>query len=94
MMSGRASPADPIFYLHHANLDRIWAKWQNADRKNRLYDISGPVSQVGPEADEQVTLDFLLPFETLADPVLLGDVMDTEAYPGCYRYDDQYSLVK
>ncbi|EAU93514.2 hypothetical protein CC1G_02744 [Coprinopsis cinerea okayama7 len=38
MMSGRASPADPIFYLHHANLDRIWAKWQNADRKNRLYD--------------------------------------------------------
>lgn len=30
---GRAfSPNDPIFWLHHANVDRIWANWQS----NRL----------------------------------------------------------
>ncbi len=23
------SPLDPIFYLHHCNIDRIWAEWQN-----------------------------------------------------------------
>lgn len=22
------SPADPMFWLHHANVDRIWAIWQ------------------------------------------------------------------
>ena len=22
------SPADPLFWLHHANIDRIWAEWQ------------------------------------------------------------------
>lgn len=22
------SPADPLFWLHHANVDRIWSKWQ------------------------------------------------------------------
>jgi hypothetical protein len=27
-MSSSSSPADPIFWLHHANIDRLWAKWQ------------------------------------------------------------------
>jgi tyrosinase len=27
---GRA-PADPIFWMHHANIDRIWARWQYAN---------------------------------------------------------------
>ena len=27
-MAGTNSPADPIFWLHHANIDRVWANWQ------------------------------------------------------------------
>ncbi len=27
-MSGGFSPNDPIFWMHHANVDRIWAIWQ------------------------------------------------------------------
>lgn len=27
-MAGAFSPNDPIFWLHHANVDRIWAEWQ------------------------------------------------------------------
>jgi tyrosinase len=34
-MGGGFSPNDPIFWLHHANVDRIWANWQ----RNRLQDV-------------------------------------------------------
>lgn len=27
-MAGSSSPSDPIFFLHHANIDRIWSEWQ------------------------------------------------------------------
>src|SRR5262249_21453997 len=30
MQDPMVSPKDPIFWLHHANIDRIWAQWQQA----------------------------------------------------------------
>lgn len=27
-MAGGASPNDPIFFMHHCNIDRLWALWQ------------------------------------------------------------------
>jgi tyrosinase len=33
-MSGFASPADPVFWLHHANLDRLWWVWYNSPQGN------------------------------------------------------------
>jgi len=29
VMVSSASPMDPLFWLHHANIDRLWAEWQN-----------------------------------------------------------------
>jgi tyrosinase len=26
------SPADPIFWMHHANIDRLWSKWQQSQQ--------------------------------------------------------------
>jgi hypothetical protein len=34
-MSTSASPGDPIFWLHHANIDRLWAEWQKKHRAAR-----------------------------------------------------------
>ncbi|KAI1847550.1 hypothetical protein JX266_006402 [Neoarthrinium moseri] len=36
-----ASPTDPIFFLHHANLDRLWWNWQLEDLDTRLTEIGG-----------------------------------------------------
>ncbi|KAF4820078.1 Tyrosinase ustQ [Colletotrichum siamense] len=35
------SNGDPLFYLHHAYLDRVWWQWQEANLTARLTDISG-----------------------------------------------------
>jgi len=31
MDGSSASPNDPIFFLHHAEVDRMWAAWQEAN---------------------------------------------------------------
>jgi tyrosinase len=41
------SPCDPIFYLHHANLDRIWAGWQ------KKLEEQGNTSNIYPDLDEE-----------------------------------------
>ncbi|KAB5582305.1 hypothetical protein GE09DRAFT_1197762 [Coniochaeta sp. 2T2.1] len=35
------SPADPAFYLHHAQIDRVWWVWQNLDPEKRTRAIGG-----------------------------------------------------
>jgi tyrosinase len=34
-MATERSPADPLFWLHHANVDRLWALWQAAHPRQR-----------------------------------------------------------
>jgi tyrosinase len=41
MVNLQTSPGDPLFYLHHAYLDKVWWNWQSANLSSRLYDISG-----------------------------------------------------
>ncbi|MCD9196125.1 tyrosinase family protein [Streptomyces albireticuli] len=56
-MSGAFSPNDPVFWLHHANVDRLWANWQ----KRRQAAVPGsthedhypPGSQLSPFTGSQ-----------------------------------------
>lgn len=41
MLDVVASPSDPLFFLHHTNLDRLWWNWQSVNLTTRLTDISG-----------------------------------------------------
>ena len=41
MQNGVSSPGDPLFYLHHTWLDKIWADWQGKDKAKRLTEMGG-----------------------------------------------------
>ncbi|KAK7040129.1 hypothetical protein VNI00_009935 [Paramarasmius palmivorus] len=79
-----SSPGDPLFYLHHANLDRIWWNWQMVKPSTRLYDISGR-STVDPPY-RNVTLDFMLPTKSLGPEMPIRDMMDIHNKVLCYDY--------
>lgn len=40
-MTGATSPNDPIFYLHHCFIDRLWARWQARYPRERYLPRSG-----------------------------------------------------
>ncbi|KAF8905208.1 hypothetical protein CPB84DRAFT_1745537 [Gymnopilus junonius] len=78
-----SSPGDPMFYLHHANIDRIWWTWQQAV-PSRLYEIAGPSSTVEPIYN--VTLEYPLLMGSLGPTLQIRDIMDIHAEPSCYTY--------
>lgn len=41
MLEAVASPGDPLFFLHHTNLDRLWWEWQSVNLTARLTDMNG-----------------------------------------------------
>jgi len=60
------SPLDPLFYLHHCNVDRIWAEWQLAGNSTPSFgvnyngqfcDINGDLIDV--EADASIDFESL-----------------------------------
>jgi tyrosinase len=95
-----SSPNDPIFWLHHTQLDYMWSLWQKAD-KSRLADIGGArtIDGFGPSGDkvELTTLDTPLWMGFMNDDVPVKAVMDTLNRDGegvlCYEYEESPSLA-
>ncbi|KAG2022589.1 tyrosinase central domain-containing protein [Coprinopsis cinerea AmutBmut pab1-1] len=81
-----SSPNDPIFYLHHAGLDRLWWKWQNVHLPSRLCQMGGQASVSPPHGE--TTLDYDMSFADLAPTVRVGETMDLRMEPYCYTYAD------
>ncbi|KAF9051996.1 hypothetical protein BJ165DRAFT_1601496 [Panaeolus papilionaceus] len=78
-----SSPGDPLFYVHHANLDRIWRQWQ-LSKPGRLWEISGRSTTDPPY--EEVTLDYPLVMGSLGPTTPIRQVMDTLSNTSCYTY--------
>jgi len=87
MMDPWVSPGDPVFFPHHANIDRIWAQWQKQSEENQ-WDMGNPIAPraafqipLWPDAPPgNVTLDYRLDLGALAGPRLeveVGQVMHT-----------------
>ena len=74
---------DPVWFLHHAQLDRLWWIWQQRDLKTRVTDFVGPARN---DTTTQASLRDLLAFGGFVTEIPVVDVMDTTSGPLCYRY--------
>jgi tyrosinase len=78
-MSGfDTAPLDPVFYLHHANVDRLWAVWRGQ---------TDPAARADPTDSRWTGFEFQFHDEQGAEVSLRPeDVLTTEALG--YVYDD------
>ncbi|KAJ2852724.1 hypothetical protein IWW36_000081 [Coemansia brasiliensis] len=77
-MNTMHSPLDPVFWLHHANVDRLFAQWQAADPEKRTYEYNGYDIQ-----NKAVSLDDYLTSTTTH----VYEVMRLGYGDMCYTYD-------
>ncbi|KAK8055239.1 hypothetical protein PG993_000466 [Apiospora rasikravindrae] len=95
MSNPYSSPGDPIFYLHHGVLDKLWNEWQRKDWDARKADIGGPDTQFAypynyfgaSPAYKNVTLDYEMNLGQIGGMKKISQAMDTMGGEFCYTYE-------
>jgi tyrosinase len=77
------APTDPIFFLHHSQLDRLWWIWQRM-KPDRRYAYNGAASR---SSNATASLEDTLFFKGLDLDVKVADIIDTQGGILCYEYD-------
>ncbi|KAG4219524.1 hypothetical protein PC116_g31997 [Phytophthora cactorum] len=88
-----STPNDPVFYLLHAQIDRLWAIWQGQDLQGRTYGIDGNRTFLGIALD--YAPDVPRSLATIEDKMDLGlgwhpktkEGMPTTEFGRCYVYE-------
>jgi len=86
------SPNDPVFWLLHGQIDRIWAAWQAHDKRNRKA-IAGGVKQDLYDFDAHpigtgtpVTKDTIIYMSGIGPDKKIDDLFDITGGYLCYGY--------
>ncbi|ORX93111.1 Di-copper centre-containing protein [Basidiobolus meristosporus CBS 931.73] len=79
-MSRAHSSNDPLFWLHHAFVDKIWADWQ-AMNPSKAYSYGG----INVHGEEAQLDDVMNPFNTQ-----VYTAMSTTSNGFCYRYSNSH----
>ncbi|KAJ5432315.1 uncharacterized protein N7458_011471 [Penicillium daleae] len=78
-------PGDPLFFLHHCNIDRVLWNWQQKDLPRRLHEVGGPIEPLD-YSGQNVTLDFEINIGKLAGNATLEQLLNTKGDVLCYDY--------
>lgn len=83
------SPSDPLFFLHHTNIDRAFWSWQMRDLPYRYTDISGPLvfADYDNEVAGNTTLDYVIDVGTTNVNTTVRSLMNIQGGVLCYDYE-------
>ena len=76
-------PPDPVFFLHHAQLDRLWWTWQQRDPQTRMSQYHGLTAN---NSTKPGSLKDVVPMGGLAPDVIVSDIINTYTDLLCYAY--------
>ena len=82
-MQAFLSPVDPLFYLHHSNIDRLWTVWTQMQTANGNPNILPPAGQPYDQWAAEPFLFFVQPDGTPVTQTQAGDY----ATIGQFNYD-------
>jgi tyrosinase len=89
-MGGMTSPNDPVFWLHHCNIDRLWAVWQ------RLHPGASPYLPASGAAQGHNLMDAMIFSDGPPAPIpgtwTPASVVEHHALG--YQYDDELVFTK
>ncbi|KAH8896868.1 Di-copper centre-containing protein [Thozetella sp. PMI_491] len=84
------SPGDPMFWLLHANVDRIWWIWQNQKPIERAFMINGTRTILNTPPSDNATIEDLLVLDYVtpkgAPASAIKHHVSSMAGPYCYLY--------
>ncbi|KAF8853844.1 hypothetical protein BDZ45DRAFT_657373 [Acephala macrosclerotiorum] len=88
MVDGDCSPGDPIFFLHHNYLDRLWWQWQQSNSSSRMYDMAGYTTSEEPATGwVNTTLSYVMSMYDIIPNVTVEQVMNVQGGYLCYEFE-------
>ena len=76
---------DPVFFLHHAQLDRLWWLWQH-QAPDRINQYGGASYRDAPASEGSADVGNTLSMGGLAPDIQVAEIMDIRRGPLCYTY--------
>jgi len=90
------TPNDPLFFLHHAMVDKLWDDWQRVRPENfwsfhggsiGAHSAPGIYAQFPNGGPPFLDLGVDVPGDGLLNKAIIYELMDTKAYDFCYTYE-------
>jgi tyrosinase len=88
-MAPATSPNDPVFFLHHTQIDRLWAQWQDDNAPVRTNEYAGPRTAKAKTTDpepEPAGLADVMKMLGMDEDLAVQEVMDIQGGLLCYSY--------